>query len=175
MFVKTSEGRTQEAIAAIEKIYKTYEANRILDLQFVDQAIERQYRTQQNTGRIILFFSVLVILVSCLGLYGLATYAAEQRTKEIGIRKVLGASVSGIVQLLSKDFIKHVLIAVAIATPIGWWAMTQWLQGFAYKIDLQWWIFVMAGVVSIVIALATVSYQAIKAAVVNPVKSLKAE
>ncbi len=175
VFIKTSEGRTQEAIAAIEKIYKTHEAKRTLDLQFIDQSIERQYRTQQNTGRIILFFSILVILVSCLGLYGLATYAAEQRTKEIGIRKVLGASVSGIVQLLSKDFIKHVLIAVAIATPIGWWSMTQWLQGFAYKIDLEWWIFIMAGMLSIVIALVTVSYQAIKAAVVNPVKSLKTE
>ncbi len=175
VFIKTSEGRTQDAIAAIEKIYKIHEANRTMDLQFVDQSIERQYRTQQNTGRIILFFSVLVILVSCLGLYGLATYAAEQRTKEIGIRKVLGASVSSLVQLLSKDFIKHVLIAIAIATPIAWWSMTQWLQRFAYKIDLEWWMFVIAGLLSIIIALLTVSYQAIKAAVVNPVKSLRSE
>ncbi len=175
LFIKTSAGRMDEAIASIEKVYKTHETKHAFDFEFIDQSVDRQYRTQQNTGRIILFFSVLVIFVSCLGLYGLATYAAEQRTKEIGIRKVLGASVSTIVQLLSKDFIKHVLIALAIATPIGWWSMTQWLQGFAYKIDLQWWMFVIAGLLSIVIALITVSYQAIKAAVVNPVKSLKTE
>ncbi len=175
VFVKTSKGRTKEALAAIEKVYKTHQTKRALDVEFVDQSIERQYRTEQNTGRIVLFFSVLVILVSCLGLYGLATYAAEQRTKEIGIRKVLGASVSGIIELLSKDFLKHVLIAVVIAAPAGWWCMTRWLQSFAYKIDLEWWMFAMAGLLSMVIALLTVGYQAIKAALANPVKSLKSE
>jgi putative ABC transport system permease protein len=118
---------------------------------------------------------VLVILVSCLGLYGLATYAAEQRTKEIGIRKVLGASVSGIIQLLSKDFLKHVLIAIVIAAQAGWWCMTRWLQSFAYKIDLEWWMFAIAGLLSIAIALLTVGYQSLKAALANPVNSLKSE
>jgi ABC-type antimicrobial peptide transport system permease subunit len=175
VFVKTSKGRTKEALSAIEKVYKTHQTKRALDSEFVDQSIERQYRTEQNTGRIVLFFSVLVILVSCLGLYGLATYAAEQRTKEIGIRKVLGASVSGIIQLLSKDFLKHVLIAIVIAAQAGWWCMTRWLQSFAYKIDLEWWMFAIAGLLSIAIALLTVGYQSLKAALANPVNSLKSE
>jgi ABC-type antimicrobial peptide transport system permease subunit len=175
VFVKTSKGRTKEALSAIEKVYKTHQTKRALDIEFVDQSIERQYRTEQNTGRIVLFFSVLVILVSCLGLYGLATYAAEQRTKEIGIRKVLGASVSGIIQLLSKDFLKHVLIAIVIAAQAGWWCMTRWLQSFAYKIDLEWWMFAIAGLLSIAIALLTVGYQSLKAALANPVNSLKSE
>jgi putative ABC transport system permease protein len=118
---------------------------------------------------------VLTILVACLGLFGLVTYTAEQRTKEIGIRKVLGASVMQVTEMLSKDFIKLVAIACVIAFPLSYWAMTKWLQGFAYRISISWWIFVVAGFAAIIIALATVSFQAIKAAIANPVKSLRTE
>jgi putative ABC transport system permease protein len=114
-------------------------------------------------------------LISCLGLFGLAAFSAEQRNKEIGIRKVLGASVSGIVGLLSKDFLKLVIIAMLIATPIAWYGMHKWLQAFAYKVDITWWMFALAGVIAVFIALITVSSQAIKAAIANPVKSLKTE
>jgi putative ABC transport system permease protein len=118
---------------------------------------------------------LFAIFIASLGLFGLVTYAAEQRFKEIGIRKVLGASVSGIVTMISKDFVKLVLIAFLIAFPVSWWAMNQWLQSFAYRINISWWVFALAGLLTIAIALITVSFQAIKAAVANPVTSLKAE
>jgi ABC-type antimicrobial peptide transport system permease subunit len=121
------------------------------------------------------YFAFLAIFISCLGLFGLATFTAEQRTKEIGVRKVLGASIAGIVGLLSKDFLKLVGIAIMIASPVAWWLMNQWLQGFAYKIDIEWWMFVLAGILSVLIAVLTVSFQSIKAALMNPVKSLKSE
>jgi putative ABC transport system permease protein len=120
-------------------------------------------------------FAVFAIFIACFGLFGLVTYAAEQRTKEIGIRKVLGANVGVIVTMLSKDFAKLVLIASFIAFPIAWWAMTKWLQSFAYRINISWWVFVAAGITAIVIALITVSFQAIKAALMNPVNSLRSE
>jgi putative ABC transport system permease protein len=124
---------------------------------------------------LVTYFASLSILISCLGLFGLATFMAEQRTKEIGIRKVMGASVPGITALLSRDFLKLVVIGVAIAGPIAWYSMDRWLQSFAYHIDMEWWIFAMASVMALIIALMTVSVQAIKAAVQNPVKSLRAE
>jgi len=117
----------------------------------------------------------MAILISCLGLFGLAAFSAEQRTKEIGIRKVLGASVFNLTSLLSKDFIRLVIIAIVIATPISWWAMTKWLQGFAYRVNIAWWMFALAGLLAIAIALFTVSFQAIRAALANPVKSLRTE
>jgi len=119
--------------------------------------------------------AMLTIIIACLGLFGLATYAAEQRIKEIGIRKVLGAGVSSIVTMLSKDFIRLVLIAATIAFPVAWWAMDQWLREFAYRINIEWWMFAAAASLAIVIALATVSFQAVKAAIANPVKSLRSE
>ena len=142
---------------------------------FLDEEVQKQYETEITLARIINSFTLIAILISCLGLFGLATFSAEQRNKEIGIRKVLGASVSGIVQLLSKDFLRLVLIAIVIATPIAWWAMNKWLQNFAYKIDISWWMFAIAGLLAIAIALFTVSFQAIKAAISNPVKSLRTE
>ncbi|HEY5745681.1 MAG TPA: ABC transporter permease [Chryseolinea sp.] len=175
VFVRTQPGQTHEALATIGKIYKAHDDQTALQYQFMDQALEAQYRTQQNSGTIILFFSVLAVIVSCLGLFGLATYAAEQRTKEIGIRKVLGATMASIVQLLSSDFIKLVLVSIVLATPIAWWCTDRWLQDFAYKIDLEWWMFAAAGAVTVLIALATVSYHSIKAAIMNPVKSLRTE
>ncbi|HWK05287.1 MAG TPA: ABC transporter permease [Puia sp.] len=145
------------------------------EYQFLDEEVQRQYETETTLGHIINLFTLMAILISCLGLFGLAAFSAEQRNKEIGIRKVLGASVPGIVQLLSKDFLKLVLIAIVIATPIAWWAMREWLEAFAYRIPLRWWIFAIAGLLAILIALGTVSFQAIRAARANPVKSLKAE
>ena len=133
------------------------------------------YRQEQRIGKVALTFSFLAIIIACLGLFGLATYIAEQRTKEIGIRKVLGASVSNIVTMLSTDFVKLVLISFVIATPIAWWFMNKWLQDFAFRIDLSWWIFAITGIVALFIALFTLSFQAIKAAISNPVNSLRTE
>jgi putative ABC transport system permease protein len=175
VLVKAQAGRVREAIAAVESRYKQHDEKGTVHYEFLDQAIDAQYRTQQNTGNIILFFSILAVLVSCLGLFGLATYAAEQRTKEIGIRKVLGASVVSIVRLLSTDFVKLVVISILIAAPVSWWSLDRWLQDFAYKINIEWWMFAVASVILIVIALLTVSYHSIKTAIMNPVKSLRAE
>ena len=142
---------------------------------FMDDLYNKTYAAEQNTGTILNIFALLTILVACLGLFGLATYTAEQRTKEIGIRKVLGASVTSVTKLLSKDFIKLVFIACLIAFPLSYWAMNKWLQSFAYRINISWWIFLVAGVIAILIALITVSFQSIKAAVANPVESLRSE
>jgi len=142
---------------------------------FMDDLYNKTYAAEQNTGTILNIFALLTILVACLGLFGLATYTAEQRTKEIGIRKVLGASVTSVTKMLSKDFIKLVFIACLIAFPLSWWAMNKWLQSFAYRINVSWWIFLVAGVTAILIALITVSFQAVKAAMANPVDSLKNE
>jgi putative ABC transport system permease protein len=133
------------------------------------------YKSDIKTSRLILIFSLIAVIICALGLFGLAAFTAEQRTKEIGIRKVLGASVQQITSLLSKDFIVLVTIAIVIASPLAWWAMNKWLQDFAYRINIGWWIFVMAGGIAILIALITVSFQSIKAAVANPVKSLRTE
>jgi len=133
------------------------------------------YRAEQRVGKIALSFAILTILIACLGLFGLATYMAEQRTKEIGVRKVLGASIGNLVSMLSKDFLKLVLIGAFVAFPFSWFIMHKWLEDFAFRVEISWWIFVVAGVVAMLIALLTVSFQAIKAAVANPVKSLRTE
>ncbi len=142
---------------------------------FMDADFNKIYTAEQQTGKLFITFAVFAIFIGCLGLFGLVTYAAEQRTKEIGVRKVLGASVSGIVAMLSKDFAKLVLISSVIAFPIAWWAMHKWLESFAYRTNISWWIFIVAGLAAILIALITVSFQAIKAAIANPVKSLRTE
>ncbi|HEX4374758.1 MAG TPA: ABC transporter permease [Puia sp.] len=142
---------------------------------FVDEEVQKQYKAEVTLSNIINSFTLMAILVSCMGLFGLAAFSAEQRSKEIGIRKVLGANVAGIVQLLSKDFLKLVIIAIIIAIPIAGWAMSKWLQQFAYRIDVSWWMYALAGIISVIIALVTVSFQAIKAAIANPVKSLRSE
>ncbi|MCY7351982.1 MAG: ABC transporter permease [Cytophagaceae bacterium] len=142
---------------------------------FMDELVDKTYQSEQKVGVILNSFALLTIFIACLGLFGLATFTAEQRTKEIGVRKVLGASVASIVGLLSKDFLKLVLVAMVLAAPIAWYAMNQWLQDFAYKIDLEWWVFALAGLLALLIALLTVSFQAIKAALMNPVKSLRSE
>jgi putative ABC transport system permease protein len=145
------------------------------ECSFLDSEVQKQYETEITLSQIINSFTLIAIVISCLGLFGLAAFSAEQRSKEIGIRKVLGASVSGIVGLLSKDFLKLVIVAIAIATPVAWWGMSKWLQAFVYRINISWWMFALAGLMAIIIALATVSFQAVKAALMNPVKSLKAE
>ncbi|SFD01914.1 putative ABC transport system permease protein [Chitinophaga sp. CF118] len=142
---------------------------------FLDDDFNRLYNAEQRTGKLFLSFAFFAILIACLGLFGLVTYAAEQRTKEIGIRKVLGATVSGIVTLLSREFLKLVMIALIIGSPLAWFIMNRWLQDFAYRINISWWVFVLAAFFAIAITLITVSFQTIKAALANPIKSLKSE
>ncbi|MDO1444660.1 ABC transporter permease [Rhodocytophaga aerolata] len=175
LFVKAKANRVKEAISTIAQIHKKYNISTALDYQFVDQMLEKQYRTEQNTAHIVFYFSILAIVVSCLGLFGLATHTAERRTKEIGVRKVLGASVANIILLFSKDFLKLILISFLIASPIAWYAMHRWLQDFAYSINVEWWIFLFTGLLVVTITSLTVSFQAIKAAFVNPVESLRNE
>ncbi len=143
--------------------------------RFLDEAFDNMYRNEQRVGEVAITFAILTILIACLGLFGLVTYMAEQRTKEIGVRKVLGATVTNVVGMLSKDFMKLVLIAAFIAFPLAWWAMYSWLQDFAYRISIEWWVFAVAAITALLIALVTVSFQAIKAALANPVKSLRSE
>ena len=162
-------------LATMKKNWDAYSTGEPFTYSFMDDLFNKTYSTEQKTGAILNIFSVLIILVACLGLFGLVTYTAEQRTKEIGIRKVLGASVSQVTQMLSKEFLKLVMIASVIAFPVAWWAMNKWLQSFAYRINISWWIFLVAGFAALLIALLTVSFQAIKAAVANPVKSLRTE
>ncbi len=162
-------------LAQVESKFKTMAPGMPFSYSFLDESFDRMYRDEQRIGKVAFSFSFLAILIACLGLFGLATYMAEQRTKEIGIRKVLGASVSGIVQMLSKDFVELVLIACVFAIPLAWWAMGQWLQNFAYRVSIGWWVFAAAAVLALLIALLTVSSQAVKAALTNPVKSLRNE
>ena len=143
--------------------------------RFMDDAFNDMYNTEQKIGKIILIFSVLAILIACLGLFGLSIFIAEQRKKEIGIRKVLGSSIMGVVQLLSLDFLKLVIFSFVLACPFAWYFMHQWLENFAYRVDISWWIFLLAAFLAVFIALVTVSYQAVKAAVANPVRSLRTE
>jgi putative ABC transport system permease protein len=159
----------------IEAKWKQIAPGQPFSYQFMDESFDDMYRAEQRVGTIALTFAALAILIACLGLFGLAAFMAEQRTKEIGVRKVLGASVGSIIGLLSKDFLKLVFIAIVIASPLAWYAMSQWLKDFAYKIDIEWWIFALAGLLAISIALLTVSFQSIKAALMNPVKSLRSE
>jgi ABC-type antimicrobial peptide transport system permease subunit len=175
ILVKTQAGKTKEALASMEKISKKINPKFPFTYQFVDETFKRQYRSETIVGQLAYYFAFLGIFISCLGLFGLAMFTAEQRTKEIGIRKVLGARVSGIVALLSKDFLGLVLIANIIAFPLAWWAMNSFLEGYAYRIQMGWLVFVISGFLAILIALATVSFQAIKTAMVNPVEVLRSE
>jgi putative ABC transport system permease protein len=162
-------------LAQVESKFKAMAPGMPFSYSFLDESFEGMYRNEQRIGKVAFSFSFLAILIACLGLFGLATYMAEQRTKEIGIRKVLGASVSGIVQMLSKDFVKLVLIACVFAIPLAWWGTSEWLQNFAYRVSIGWWVFAAAAVIALIIAVLTVSSQAVKAALSNPVKSLRTE
>ena len=162
-------------VADLEQKWKNFAPDRPLSYRFMDETLNRMYASEQRTGTIALIFALLSVLVSCLGLFGLAAFTAEQRTKEIGIRKVLGASVGSVVGLLSKDFLKLVLIALVLAVPAAWWAMNKWLSDFAYRVDFGWPVFALAGLVAMGVAFLTVSSQALRAAVTDPVKSLRSE
>ncbi len=162
-------------LASLQRQWTEYGTGEPFTYSFLDEIYQSMHQSELRTGRLLSWFAGLTIFIACLGLFGLATFTAEQRRKEIGVRKVLGASVGSIVSLLSKDFLKLVFVALVIATPVGWYAMRRWLQSFAYKIDLEWWVFIMAGLLAIGVTLLTVSYQSIKAALVNPVKSLQNE
>ncbi|GAB4032946.1 ABC transporter permease [Spirosoma jeollabukense] len=162
-------------LASLKTNWNQLMADAPFTYSFLDERFNQTYLAEQKIGRILGIFAGLTIFVACLGLFGLATFTAEQRTKEIGVRKVLGASVGSIVALLSKDFLKLIAIAIVLAVPVAWYVMSRWLQDFAYKIDISWWMFALAGVLSVSIALLTVSFQSIKAALMNPVKSLRSE
>jgi len=174
-YVKTQAGNTQAAIAAAKKIWDKFSPDEPFKFDFLDDTYNSLYKAEQQSSVLVTLFASIAILVSALGLLGLAAFAAEQKVKEIGIRKVLGASMKHIVSLLSIDFVKMVMIASLIAFPISWWAMNKWLQGFAYRIDISWWIFAGGAGIALLIALITVSGQSIKAAIANPVKSLRSE
>ncbi len=172
---KISTTNVQDLVKNVATKWKTMASGMPFSYQFLDDSFNDMYKEEQRTAQLGLTFAVIAILIACLGLFGLAIYMAEQRIKEIGVRKVLGATVSNITAMLSKDFLKLVLISAVIAFPVAWWAMHKWLQDFAFRVDMSWWVFVLAGSIAILIALITVSSQAIKAALSNPVKSLRAE
>ena len=173
--VKISGADTKQAINYAATVWKGFSPNQPFRYTFLDESFANMYANVQRTGSIFTSFAVLAIIIACLGLFGLSAFMAEQRNKEIGIRKVLGASVSGITAMLSKDFVKLVIISIIIASPIAYWAMTKWLQDFAYRISISWWMVAVAGLSAIVIALLTISFQSIKAAMMNPVKTLRTE
>ena len=175
IMIRTQAGKTAETLAGLKKVYSSLNPKFPFTYQFSDQAFASLYQGEAMVSNISRYFAFLAIFISCLGLFGLASFTAEQRTKEVGVRKVLGASVRDIVLLFSANFLKPVAIAMLIAFPLSWLAMNQWLQNFAYKINLSWWMFALAGLLTICIALCTVSYQSIKAALGNPVKSLRTE
>jgi putative ABC transport system permease protein len=175
MAVRIQTNYVPELVSQIERKYKMMASGEPFSYDFMDESFNRLYLTEQRTGKISITFSVVAILIACLGLFGLATYAATQRTREIGIRKVLGASISAMVNMLCKDFLRLVLISSCIAFPLAWWLMNKWLQEFAYRIGISWWIFLLSGSIALLIAIFTVSFQALKAALSNPVKSLRTE
>lgn len=159
LILESETGNYVGFLTNIEKIWKRITPESPFSYSFLDEDIQKQYIQEQILNKIMHSFTALAVLISCLGLFGLATYTAQQRTKEIGIRKVLGASVAIIIGLLSKDFLKLILISMVIAFPLAWYAMSKWLQDFAYKIDFTWWIFALAGILALLIALFTVSFR----------------
>jgi putative ABC transport system permease protein len=175
LLVRTDGKNTAAAIKTVQAKWHEFYPNTPFEYHFLDQEFEEMYKTDQRTGNILTAFTVVTIFISCLGLFGLAVFSTRQRVKEIGIRKVLGANVMSIVGLVSSDFLKLVLIAVVISSPLAWYAMSAWLQDFAFRINISWWVFALAGGMAIVIAFITVGYQSFKAALSNPVKSLRSE
>ncbi len=172
---RVNTANVEETLKQMDNVLKSIDSNHLFEYHFLDKQWELFYEQDQIQQTIFLIVAILTILIACLGLFGLATYAAEQRIKEIGIRKVLGASIGSIIVILTRDFVKLVLIAAVIAFPLAWWAMDKWLQNFAYHVGIQWWVFALAGITAITIALLTISYQTIRAALMNPVRLLKSE
>ena len=175
LYVRTKPGETQQALESLKTVFQKFNPGYPLNYTFVDQQFEQRYRSEQVTGKLVNIFAVIALFISCLGLFGLTSFTVEQRTKELGVRRVLGASVSGIVVMLSKDFLKLVFIGFVIATPITWYMTNQWLENFADRIEIGVAVFLLSGLAAILIALATVSWQSIKAAIANPVDCLRNE
>ena len=175
LFIKTQTTDYQQLLTSLEQQWKATVNNVPFDYRFVDKEVEKLYDEEKRLGEISIVFTILAILISCLGLFGLVSFVAEQKKKEIGIRKVLGASIGSVVQLLTKDFIKLVIIALVIATPIAYYFMQRWLEDFTYRVDIQWWVFALAGGFAVLITFLTVGFQSLKSAVANPVKSLRTE
>ena len=176
MYIRLNkQSNIEKALTGIQKVMKRDNPAYPFNYVFLDDQFNQMFQNEMLVSKLSRVFASLAIIISCLGLFGLAAYTAERRTKEIGIRKVLGASVSGVTGLLSKDFLMLVIISCAIAFPIAYWKMYVWLKTYQYHIDIQWWVFAAAGAAAILIALATISFQAVKAALANPVKSLRNE
>lgn len=173
--VRLKQGDIAASVDLLKSVWNTVAPGQDFDYHFLDETIAAQYAEEKRSNAIVNLASLLSVFIACMGLFGLATLSVTRRIKEIGIRKVLGASVGSIVQLLSKGFLKLVVIASVIASPVAWWAMNSWLKDFAYRVNIEWWIFFAAGCIAVLIAFLTVSFHAVKAAVVNPVKSLKSE
>jgi ABC-type antimicrobial peptide transport system permease subunit len=175
IIIKTKPGLTKQALAGLEQVYKEINPKFPFAYQFVDEEFKKMYSNELIVSKLSVLFATLAIIISCLGLLGLVIFAAEQRTKEIGIRKVLGASIQQIVSMFSKEFVKLILIAFVIAAPVGWYFMDSWLSDFTYRITISWWIFALALGSALFVAFVTMSYQALKAAMANPVRSLRSE
>ena len=175
ILIRTKPGQTKAAIASLAKVYKDVNPNYAFAWEFVDEQYKQLYNSEMLISRLSVLFASLAIAISCLGLLGLVMFSAEQRTKEIGIRKVLGASITQIIGVFSVDFLQLILVAFLIAGPLGWYFMSSWLHDFAYRIEISWWIFGLAGSAALLIAAVTVGYQAVRAATANPVSSLRSE
>ena len=173
--IKMNTANVQDVTGYVSSVWKQFSPNQPIRFTWLDESFANMYADVKRTGRIFTSFAVLAIIIACLGLFALSAFMAEQRNKEIGIRKVLGASISGITTMLSKDFLKLVIVSIVIGSPVAWWAMTKWLQDFAYRISINWWMIAVAGLTAIIIALITISFQSIKAALMNPVKALRSE
>ena len=176
VFVRVKPNANMPAlISKIGADYKKYDKETPFEYDFLDEAFEAQFQAEDRLASIFTFFTCIAVSLALLGLFGLTAFTIQQRVKEIGIRKVLGASTASINNLLSADFLKLVLLAIVIASPMAWWAMHSWLQNFVYRIEVPWWVFILAAVVAVVVSMLTVSYNAVKAALANPVKSLRNE
>jgi len=173
--IKVRAVNLENTLAYLEEVWKLYAPEFAFHYRFLDQTLNGLYRAEVHLGKIFNYFTILTLFIACLGLFGLASFMAEQRRKEIGIRKALGASISGILLLLSTEFMRWVIIASIIAWPVAWYVMNQWLENFAYRIDISWWIFLSPGAMALLLALITVIFQSTKAALVNPVESLRYE
>ncbi len=173
--VRLKGDNVKATLSGIENTWQRFVTQHPFHYDFLDATIAAQYLTEQTTQRIFTVFSVLAIFIACLGLLGLAAYTTQLRMREIGIRKVLGASIQNIIGMLTKDFLKLVAVAALAAFPLAWWAMYAWLQNFAYRVNVAWWVFLLAAIIAALIALFTISFQAIKAAIANPVESLRTE
>jgi len=175
IFVKTTGKDAPRALAAVRRVWARYNPDYDLLYTFLDTELDELYKTDTHVGVLFNCFAVLAICISCLGLFGLVTFTAESKMKEIGVRKVLGAGVAQIVSLLARDFLGLIVVAAAVAIPVAWYGLNWFLQGYAYRTAVSWWVFGVAGVMTLVIALATVSFKCVQAALANPVKSLRAE